>query len=548
MDSLPPAFFHIAIYFWMINTETSHDRRNVMFDEINLFDNKNRDLRWCFLFFFVVAICSYLSLMVSFCPYNDDICRYLVNSNVGTFASNRVFTFLIETFVYLSNVITDAAPLSHVLACAFLAYGAVICLKIFNVNPNSKLEVACFIPIVANPYMLEIMMFRFDNPFSALALLFYIVAAYVSTENSQKLLFIQTVIFFLSLFMYQPASSVYFILGTYKFLEEIRAGKSFSQTISKMRYWLYTVLISVIAYIPFTYLFNYHVAEDGSMLALPFNIQNVDIILKNVGTYYSNLYTDWSQNTAGILFFFIFFISVLYSVTKIKKFSSIFIYVLGVFVLTLCPLGASTALKTLVCNETIPPRSLYSMGILISGVLYGACELFKISNQAFTFYGFVVTSLCTWSAIFLNSAGNIIHSLRLLQRHVLYDIAKDIHEVREKNKNLSGFCCTGNLQTYSMNKFAELYPMVYRIIPEQWYVPTMCQIALIDYKFADSFTKYFPVDKFFEKDKYKNKNLVKSHALYDVFILDGKVIHINFKSDRKFKVKDINYAKIGNEH
>lgn len=532
----------------MINTEVSYDRRNVMFNEINLLDGKNRDLRKCFLFFFVVGICSYLSLMVSFCPFSDDVCRYLINVNVGTFASNRIFTFLLETLVYLSNVITDVAPFSHVLACAFLAYGAIICLKIFNVNLCSKLEIACFVPVVSNPYMFEIMMFRFDNPFSTLALLFCIISAYISARNSRKLLFTQTGIFFLSLFMYQPASSAYFILGIYKFLEEIRAGRPLTQTISKMRYWLYTVLISVIAYIPFTYLFNYRVTEDGTMLALPFNIQNIDIILGNIGTYYSNLYTDWSQNTAGILFFFIFFISVLYYATKIKKFSSICVYLTGVFVLTLCPLGASTVLKDLICNETIPPRSLYSTGILISGMLYGACELFKTSKKAFAFYGLVVAFLCTWSTVFLNSAGNIIHSLRLLQRHVLYDVAKDVHEIREKNRNLSGFCCTGNLQTYSMNKFADLYPIIYRIIPEQWYIPTMCQIALIDYKFAESFTKYFPVDKFFDQSKYKNKNLVKSHALYDVFILDGKVIHVNFKSDRKFKVKDLNYAQIGNEN
>lgn len=525
-------------------------QRNIMFNEINLFDNKNRDLLKCFLFFFVVAICSYLSLMVSFCPFSDDVCRYLVNSHVGTFASNRIFTFLLETLVYLSNVITDAAPFSHVLACAFLAYGAVVCLKIFKVNLNSKLEVACFVPVVANPYMFEIMMFRFDNPFSTLALLFCIISAYISTQNSRKLLFTQTGIFFLSLFVYQPASSAYFILGMYKFLEEIRAGRSFTQTISKMRYWIYTVLISVVAYIPFTYLFNYCVSEDGSMLALPFNTQNIDIILGNVGTYYSNLYADWSENVAGNLIFLIFLIFVLYSITKIKKFSSICAYLTGIFVLTLCPLGACSVIKIIsfAGNESILPRSLYSIGILISGALHGASLLFRASEKAHRFYGFVITSLCFWNVIFLNSAGNIIHSLRLLQRHVLYDVAKDVHEIREKNKNLSGFCCTGNLQTYSMNKFADLYPIIYRIIPEQWYIPTMCQIALIDYKFAESFTKYFPVDKFFDQSKYKNKNLVKSHALYDVFILDGEVIHVNFKSDRKFKVKDLNYAQIGNEN
>lgn len=520
-----------------------------MFTEINFLDDKNRDLLKCFLFFFVVAICSYLSLMVSFCPYSDDVCRYLENINVGTFSSNRIFTFLLETFAYLSNVITDAAPFSHVLSCVFLSYGAVICLKIFNVNLNSKLEIACFVPIVAGPYMLEVMMFRFDNPFSTLALLFCIVAAYVSTKNNRKFLFTQTGIFFLSLFMYQPASSAYFILGMYKFLEEIRAGRSFFQTISKMRYWLYTVIISVIAYIPFTYSFNYCVEKDGSMLALPFSAQNIDIILKNISTYYSDLYVDWSENVAGNLIFFIFLIFVFHSITKIKKFSSICVYIVGVFVLTLCPFGACSVIKIIsfAGNESILPRILYSMGVLISGALHGASLLFKVSEKAHKFYGFIVTSLCFWNVIFLNSAANVIHCYRILQRHVLYDVSKDVHEIREKNKNLSGFYFSGSLQTYAMNNFTELYPIVNRIIPEQWFIPTMARLSLIDYKFADSFISHFPVDKRFDQSKYKNKRLAKSASLYDIFIWDEKVIQVNFKSSRKSPIKCLNYARIGDE-
>ncbi len=520
-----------------------------MFGEIYLLDDKNRDLLKCFLFFFVVAICSYLSLMVSFCPFSDDVCRYLVNANVGTLAANRTFTFLIETFVYLSNVITDTAPFSHVLSCVFLSYGAVVCLKIFNVNLNSKLEIACFVPIVASPYMLEIMMFRFDNPFSTLALLFCIVAAYISTKNSKKLLFTQTGIFFLSLFMYQPASSAYFILGMYKFLEEIRMEGSVFQTISKMRYWLYTVLISVVAYIPFVYFFNYCVEKDGSMLALPFNAQNVDIILRNVGTYYSNLYADWSQNTAGILLFSIFVISVLYSVTKIKKFSSICVYIAGVFFLTLCPLGSCSVIKIIsfAGNESILSRILYSMGVLISGALYRASLLFRVSEKAHKFYGFIVISLCFWNVIFLNSAANVIHCYRILQRHVLYDVSKDVHEIREKNKNLSWFCFSGSLQTYAMNNFSKLYPIVNRIIPEQWFIPTMARLSLIDYKFADSFISHFPVDKRFDQSKYKNKRLAKSASLYDIFIWDEKVIQVNFKSSSKSPIKYLNCAQIGDD-
>ncbi len=520
-----------------------------MFNEINLFDDQNKDLRNCFLFFFAIAVCSYLSIIVSSCPHNDDWCRYLANINVGTFSSNRYLTFLLECFIYFSSVITDAAPFSHVLSCIFLAYGAVVCLRIFDINLNNKLEIACFVPIVANPYMFEIMLFRFDNPFSTLAFLFCITAAYLSAKNSKKLLLTQTGIFFLSLFMYQPASSAYFIIGTYKFLEEIREGRSFFQTILKMRYWIYTLLISIVAYIPFTYSFNYCVNNDGSMIAIPSNAENINTILKNIEIYYSNLIEDWSGNMIGNLVFLIFIAFVLHSLTKIKNFFSFWIYLLGACLLTLCPFGACVLLKAMPCvkHGFIMPRCIFSIGILVSGALYGASLLFKTSEKAYKFYIFIITCLCFWNIVFLNSTGNIVNYLYTLQRHVLYDVSKDVHEIREKNKNLSGLCFTGSLQTYAMNNFAGLYPIIYRIVPAKWHMNTICQLATIDYRFADSFLKHLSADKSFDENKYKSKKLSKSASLYDIFIWDEKVIQVHLKSSREFKIADLNYATIGEE-
>lgn len=520
-----------------------------MFNEIDLFDDQNKVLRNCFFFFLIIAICSYLAIMVSCCPHNDDWCRYLANMNVGTFSSSRYFTFLIENCVYLSTVITDAAPFSHILSCIFLAYSAVVCLKIFNINLNSKLEIACFIPIISNPYMFEIMLFRFDNPFSTLAFLFCIIAAYLSAKNNKKLLFVQTGIFFLSLFIYQPASSAYFVIGTYKFLQEIREGGSFFQTILKMKYWIYTLTISVIAYIPFTYLFYYCIETDGSMIAVPFNAENINIIFKNIEIYYSNLIEDWSGNMVGNLVFLLFIAFVLHSLTKIKNTCSLFIYLVGVCILTLCPFGMCVPLKAMPCikHGFIMPRCIFSIGILISIALYGASLLFKTSKKAYAFYGFIITCLCFWSIIFLNSAGNIINYLYTLQRHVLYDVSKDVHEIGKNNKNLSGFCFTGSLQTYAMNNFAGLYPVIYRIVPPKWHMNTICQLATINYKFADNLLKYLGADKSFDQNKYKSKRLAKSASLYDIFIWDEKVIQVDLKSSREFKISDLNYVQIGEE-
>jgi len=159
----------------------------------------------------------------------------------------------------------------------------------------------------------------------------------------------------------------------------------------------------------------------------------------------------------------------------------------------------------------------------------------------------LVTFLCFWNVIFLNSAANIIRCYYTLQRHVLYDISKEVHDIREKNKHISGFCFTGNLQTYAMNNFAKLYPIIYRTVPEPWYVPAMAQLAIIDYELAESFIKYIPVNKLFDQSKYESKRLAKSTSLYDIFIWDEKVNQVNFKSFLNCLVKGLNYAKIGEE-
>ncbi len=149
--------------------------------EINLFHKENTQLRKCFFFFFVIAVCGYLSLIVSFCPYSDDYCRHVANFHVGAMNGQRYVTFVLELIMYLSNIITDAAPFTHIMSCGFLAYSAIICLRMFKVNLDNKLEIFCFVPIVINPFLFESMMYRFDNPFMTLALLLVVLSAYFSS-------------------------------------------------------------------------------------------------------------------------------------------------------------------------------------------------------------------------------------------------------------------------------------------------------------------------------------------------------------------------------
>ena len=111
--------------------------------EINIFHKNNRQLQNCFLFFFFIAILGYASVITSMCPYNDDYCRYFANTPVGIGYSARHATFFLECLMYFSRVVTDAAPFTQILSCAFLAYIVVILIKILAIDIKDKYALLC---------------------------------------------------------------------------------------------------------------------------------------------------------------------------------------------------------------------------------------------------------------------------------------------------------------------------------------------------------------------------------------------------------------------
>ena len=231
------------------------------FDEINIFADNQKRLRNCFIFFFCIALCGYISIMFSQNPYSDDFCRYLLNSPVGMLPSGRYITRFIEGFLYGSIVITDVAPFSYVVSCFFLAYITIICLKIFRIDLHNKWHILCFIPVTVNPFLLSIMLFRFDNPFTTLALLITILAAYLSSLNEKKYIFAQIILLLIPLMMYQAAVSAYITIFAYLFIENISSGKDVKITIYQMRGWFYTIIITFICYIPFSCSLTYFLSK-----------------------------------------------------------------------------------------------------------------------------------------------------------------------------------------------------------------------------------------------------------------------------------------------
>lgn len=510
------------------------------FEGINIFIDNNQQLRKCFLFFFCIAILGYLSFMISFCPYADDYCRYITNLSIGDVFAARYFSFVIETILYLSSTITDIAPFSQLLSCVFLAYSATVCLKIFRINLNNKWEVLCFVPIMINPYLCEVMMYRFDNPFITISLLFAILSAYLSSFNCKENFWYQSILFMLCFFTYQAASFAFFSIFIYLFILEIRSGNNFISAVRIMKYWIYTLLLAFLIYLPFTQCITYGKEVDHFLIIVPKDVESIKIIFANIHRYFSILITDWANSAIGQIFFLIVLIFIfdclLKTFKKNKSLFSIAIVSVCLFLFFLCPFGMCVFLRCIAFegNESFV-RVLHSIGIVISLICLENQRLFCKLKYCDKFFNAIICCLCVWCIVFLNSLSNIVYHFRSIQQSISYDLAKDIHELTNANKNISKVCITDGVSTPAMNNFANLYPIVYRLIPEKWPAPDYCRVALMNFEFSEQLLKYSKKRRTFIENSYKEKTKIKSGMWYDIFIFDEKVLLIKLKKEVRFK-------------
>lgn len=520
-----------------------NDRVN-LWKEINLFNDHNKALLKYFFIFFLIAIFGYLSIIISFCPYNDDLCRYLINAPVGTFSAGRHTTFLIEIMIYFSRYITDAAPFTQILSCATLSYTAIIIIKIFNIDVEDKVSLLCMVPFLVNPYLMENIMYRFDNIFMMLAMMSSVVSAYVTLRYGCRFLLVQSILLLQSLLMYQAAFSAYFILFMCIFIKEFIDGNGIISIFSKMKCWIFTVLTTCMLFVPFTLAINYCRSASGEIVALPLNTKNITIIYNNISNYLSNIYFDWSGNFVGNIFFllivFFFFSSQMEIYKKSKNVQNIiynsFIFAVLFFVFLISPFGICAFVQIIAFHGNLffSPRVMYCMGIFISFILYRNYLFLKKSNLFKSIYSTFLVLFCMWNLIFMNSAGNIIHYNRIVQRDVLYDLSKDIMSEINSNPSIKYVCIDGDIYSRPASRFAKIYPIFDRIMPEKWHTPAYAMLSICCDDIADIIFKYMPIKEPFNQNNYSSKKFIKSHIWYKMYLFDGEVLYIDFKTKSKY--------------
>lgn len=469
---------------------------------INIFDTSNLLLRRSFFFFFMVAICSYLSLMFSNTPYKDDFHRYLANTGVGTISALRIVTFCMEFTAYLSGIDTDAAPFTQILSCAVLAYSAVICLKIFRVNFQQKWEILCFVPVVVNPYLLDVMMFRFDNFFIVSALFVAIFAAYLSFLNQEKkkidrnkrLLLASITLLFSSLFIYQAASFVYLLIFTYFFMLRISEGQSFLYALREMWHWILTLVVTLILYMPLTKFIAYLKLNDSSALFLiPRNLENIKIVLRNFADHFQQLWNGWTLSLSGnfcIVVSLLFIAHLIYRTFKNTKSFLYSIFVLFLIVVFfLSPSGIYYFMYIVDYQKRcIDPRIMYSMGVLLSLLLLNNYRLMQQIQKSWScsritdIFGCIVGLFCIWNVLWANSVGKIFAESFKVQNHIFHDAAVDISKTVGANEKIRDLLFLGKAKYQKIKELESVFPLVMQLSSGGW---DYSKTALLNNYFAE---------------------------------------------------------------
>ncbi|MDR1333975.1 MAG: glucosyltransferase domain-containing protein [Holosporaceae bacterium] len=452
-----------------------------IFQKIDILNNKNNQK--LFLFFFAIAICGYASFLTSGILYSDDYIRYILN--YSTCCSNgRYGNTVLEYLMFLSHIVLDAAPFTQIFSCAVLAFIALICIRMFckTVDCFSVLFAAS---ITVNPYLLETIIFRFDNHFMTLGLLAALLAAYISSQNDSRNFILPAVLLFCSLSLYQAALSAYFIVFFYLLIDKVSQRENISSLVKFMKNWGYALASAAVLYLPVALNIHYTKISEKTFIGNNFE-EYFNFVLKKVYYYFENIYQDWHSTYVGVLFsiFILGFIAYFFTMAWKNKssyrdyaFRSVLLAIL-IFAFFLSPIGITIFFNHAGARpDTTPLRIIYSIVIAFFLILHRAHLFFEkkfLLEPISKFFAFV---FLLWNITLTNATGNLMKQKCELQNGICSNIAEDIYSFPRK-QDIKRVLIACDYIPIFLKKALQEYPVLNKIFAHQWNRPFFSNILL----------------------------------------------------------------------
>ncbi|MGO5580214.1 glucosyltransferase domain-containing protein [Streptococcus milleri] len=309
-------------------------------------------------------------------PYIDDIGRQLQGYSGFSEHYSRYLSEYFARFINGGRHLTDTGLTTHIISALTLSLASLI--VIFVLFPKKKLRfTTAFVSTILgiNPWFLEPLSFRFDNPFMSFSILVSVIP-FIFWGN-KKLFTISSVVgVFLMCNSYQASSGVYIILTLTMLFLELMQGRNFKNELTKVFIATFSYVIGVGLYrlqiLIKPPIFSDQAEVPGILTIFKIFITNAKGYLKNIFLQSSTIWIVLSVLSVILL------IVSLVRFSRIRCFStltytsiwlglgSIFSY--GIYLILPAP------------YYLLRPRYEYGLGIFLAIILVVCIEIFEKSK------------------------------------------------------------------------------------------------------------------------------------------------------------------------
>lgn len=318
-----------------------------------------------FVLFLILGVYLLVNINISLAeyPYIDDIGRQILGYTGFSEHYSRYVSEFSARLIQGGAHLTDPGLTTNIISAFILTFASTILL--FVLFPSKKVT-----PVLAlastvigiNPWFLEPLSFRFDNPFMSLSILVSILP-FIFWESRKLFSVCSVVCIYLMCNSYQASSGIYILMTlTLLFLEVVYSGKMNIKSL----------ICSVLSYVGGMALYKIQITIKPPIFAdqgkIPSLLHLPSIMLANAKGYLKNIYLQSSK--VWILLFLVILILLVFNIVSSSKQKKI---VALAFTFAWLGLGSILSYGSyLILSEQfylLRPRYEYGLGIFASIVL-----------------------------------------------------------------------------------------------------------------------------------------------------------------------------------
>ncbi|MCE2078887.1 glucosyltransferase domain-containing protein [Streptococcus thermophilus] len=328
----------------------------------NFWEFIERNKKACFIILSIYLVVN-INIGLAEFPYIDDIGRQLEGYSGFSEHYSRYLSEISARLIQGGSHLTDPGLSTNIISAFILTFASVTLL--FVLFPSKKINLGLILSstvIGINPWFLEALSFRFDNPFMSLSILVSLLP-FIFWESKKLFNLFSIICIYLMCNSYQASSGIYILMVLTLVFLELIYGKKLN---------IKGLLNSAVSYIVGMVLYKVQItikppifAEQGKTPGL-FQLPNV--IIGNAKGYLKNIYLQsyktWIYLVIVLLFLLI--LNILIS-GKQKKIFSLFYTFIWLSVGSVISYGAYLALP--MQFYLMRPRYEYGLGAFISIIL-----------------------------------------------------------------------------------------------------------------------------------------------------------------------------------